>query len=385
MITASTRSAPLGLYIHWPYCARICPYCDFNVYKAKGADSVALADALIADMARWRAVTGPRPLTSVHFGGGTPSLMPPRDIARILETADRLWGLEPHAELGLEANPAERARLADIVSAGINRLSVGVQSLDDAALARLGRDHDARAGLEALEIARSLVARVSADLIYAREGQSLADWEGELSRVLALGIDHLSAYQLTIEEGTAFARQVKRGTLVPPPDDLAADMFTLTQTLTQGAGLEAYEISNHARGDAHRSRHNRLYWTGGDWIGIGPGAHGRIGSHAAGGRIAHAAPMRPADYIADARQPLTSLERLSALQEAQERVLMGLRITEGLDRSQLRSLTGYDIDARSGDTLLADGLIVMDEAGVRLTPPGKLFADHVANALAPED
>lgn len=376
--------APLGLYIHWPYCVRICPYCDFNVYKAKGADSRALADALVADMARWRAVTGPRRLTSVHFGGGTPSLMEAGDIARVLETAEALWGLEAEAELGLEANPAERARLADIVSAGINRLSVGVQSLDDAALARLGRDHDARAGLDALEIARSLVARVSADLIYARHGQSLAGWEAELSAVLALGLDHVSAYQLTIEDGTAFARQARRGTLVPPPEDLAADMFDLTQALTSAAGLQAYEISNHARGPDHRSRHNRLYWTGGDWIGIGPGAHGRIGRHASGGRIAHAAPLRPADYIASSQRPLADLQRLSALEEAQERVLMGLRITEGLDRVQLQALTGHDIDDRAAQDLLADGLIELNEAGVRLTAQGRLYADRVASMLAPD-
>ncbi|WP_429912770.1 radical SAM family heme chaperone HemW [Glycocaulis sp.] len=374
---------PLGLYIHWPYCVRICPYCDFNVYKAKGADSAALVDALITDMARWRAVTGPRTLTSVHFGGGTPSLMEAGDIARVLETAETLWGFESDPELGLEANPAERARLNDIVAAGINRLSVGVQSLDDAALARLGRDHDARAGLEALEIARSLVGRVSADLIYARHGQSLADWEGELSAILALGVDHLSAYQLTIEEGTAFARQVKRGALVPPEEELAADMFELTQGLTAAAGLEPYEISNHARGEDHRSRHNRLYWTGGDWIGIGPGAHGRIGSHAGGGRIAHGAPLRPADYIAASREPLAHLERLSALEEAQERVLMGLRIVEGLDRTRLKTLTGLDIDEEAAASLLDDGLIAMDASGVRLTAQGRLYADRVANMLAP--
>jgi len=377
--------APLGLYIHWPYCARICPYCDFNVYKAKGADSAALVDALLADMARWRQMTGPRPLASIHFGGGTPSLMAPRDIARVLEMADRLWGLEAQAELGLEANPAERVRLGDIVSAGINRLSVGVQSLDDAALARLGRDHDARAGLEALDIARSLVARVSADLIYAREGQSLEEWEAELSTILALGLDHVSAYQLTIEDGTAFARQVKRGTLVPPPEDLAADMFCLTQELTQAAGLEAYEISNHARGRDHHSRHNRLYWTGADWIGIGPGAHGRIGSHSGGGRIAHAAPLRPADYIAGSQQPIIAApERLSALEEAQERVLMGLRITEGLDRTQLFALTGRDVEMSAANGFSADGLVELHPARVRLTRAGKLFADRIANELAPE-
>lgn len=373
----------LGLYIHWPYCARICPYCDFNVYKAKGADTAPLTDALLADMARWRQVTGPRTLTSVHFGGGTPSLMAPGDIARVLETADSLWGLEPDAELGLEANPAEHARLGNIVRAGINRLSVGLQSLDDAALARLGRDHDARTGLHALDIARALVARVSADLIYARDGQSRGDWEAELSTVLAMGLDHVSAYQLTIEPGTAFERQVERGTLVPPQDDLAADMFELTQGLTRAAGLEAYEISNHARGEAHRSRHNRLYWTGGDWIGIGPGAHGRIGSHARGGRIASAAPLRPADYIAAMAGPPAPASHLTALEEAQERVLMGLRITEGLDRAALRALTGLDIDMTAADALAGQGLITLDPDRVQITPAGRLFADRIASELAP--
>ncbi|MGP1276479.1 MAG: radical SAM family heme chaperone HemW [Caulobacterales bacterium] len=377
--------APLGLYVHWPYCARICPYCDFNVYKARGADTQALTDALLADLERWRGITGPRPLASIHFGGGTPSLMPPREIAQVIETANRLWGLEDGAELGLEVNPAERNRLGDIVAAGINRLSVGVQALDDLALARLGRDHDARAGLDALEMARALTNRVSADLIYAREGQSLGDWQRELESLLPLGLDHISAYQLTIEDGTAFARQVRRGTLIPPEEGLAADLFTLTQVLTGAAGMEAYEISNHARGSANRSCHNSLYWTGGDWIGIGPGAHGRLGNHSGGGRIASAAPLRPADYIASAGQAEPEAERLTGLEEAQERVLMGMRIKEGLDRARLRALTGYDIDVSKADELAAQGLITLDEGHVRLNPTGRLYADRIANALAPGD
>lgn len=207
---------PLGLYIHWPYCARICPYCDFNVYKAGREEAGPLYEALLADLALWRDLTGPRPLASIHFGGGTPSLMAPQHIEGLIGAAERLFGLEPDAEIGLEANPAELARFGDIARAGVGRLSIGMQALDDGALKRLGRDHDVALALNAFDSARNLFARVSADLIYAREGQGPADWKAELSAMLARAPDHLSLYQLTIEPGTAFDRQLARGTLRPP-------------------------------------------------------------------------------------------------------------------------------------------------------------------------
>ncbi|MGY6532615.1 radical SAM family heme chaperone HemW [Glycocaulis sp.] len=375
---------PLGLYIHWPYCARICPYCDFNVYKAGRNETGPLYEALLADLALWRDLTGPRPLASIHFGGGTPSLMAPQHIEGLIGAAEQLFGLEPDAEIGLEANPAELAHFGDIARAGVGRLSIGMQALDDGALKRLGRDHDAALALNAFDTARDLFARVSADLIYAREGQGPADWKAELSAMLSRAPDHLSLYQLTIEPGTAFDRQMARGTLRPPGEEDAAEMFETTQELTQAAGLEAYEISNHARGEAHRSRHNRLYWTGGDWIGIGPGAHGRLGSHVTGGRRASAAPLRPADYGEAVKAGrLAWAEPLGALEEAQERILMGLRISEGLDRTTLKAATGHDIDEDAARQHAGAGFITLDEARVALTASGRIYADRIAMDLAP--
>lgn len=375
---------PLGLYLHWPYCARICPYCDFNVYRARGRDTAPLLDAMLADLERWRERTGPRRLASVHFGGGTPSLMQPVQIEAVLEAADRLFGFEAGAEIGLEANPAEADRFAGIRSAGVERLSLGVQALDDAALKALGRDHDAAQGLAALETAQSLFVRVSIDLIYAREGQSLTGWDAELSRVLDLGLDHLSLYQLTIEAGTAFGRQAERGALRPPAEDLAADLYQLTQTRTGAAGLGAYEVSNHARTADARSMHNMLYWTGGDWIGIGPGAHSRLGAAATGGRLAGTAVNRPDLYAQGAATgEAQTFETLSALEEAQERVLMGLRVIEGLDRAALRAATGLDIAMGETERFAQDGLIALAPDRVRLTPAGRLYADRIAMALAP--
>lgn len=374
---------PLGLYVHWPYCARICPYCDFNVYRARGRDDGPLVRAMLDDLGAWRRRTGPRALTSLHFGGGTPSLMPPAAIAAVIETADQLFGFEPHAEIGLEANPNEAGRLDDIARAGVRRVSLGVQALDDASLAALGRDHDAAGALAALETARGLFARVSIDMIYARENQTLKDWQVELGQVLGMGLDHLSLYQLTIEPGTAFARKFARGALVPPPTDAAADMFETTQAMTAAAGLDAYEVSNHARA-GHRSRHNALYWTGADWIGIGPGAHSRLGAHGRGGRLAGAARMRPDDYIAGVAQgEAHALTTLDALEEAQERVLMGLRIAEGLDRLALRAATGMDVDAKAAEGLAADELVTLTADRVALTATGRLYADRIAMELAP--
>ncbi|MCH8489354.1 MAG: radical SAM family heme chaperone HemW [Oceanicaulis sp.] len=381
----SPAPVKLGLYIHWPYCARICPYCDFNVYKAAGADSGALTDALLADLDHWRARTGPRPLASIHFGGGTPSLMTPAQIEAVLTRAEALWGIAPGAEIGLEANPKEAASFAGLAGAGINRLSLGVQALDDASLARLGRDHDAKGALLALEAAQALFERLSIDLIYAREGQSPDSWAAELSRVLAMGLDHLSLYQLTIEPGTAFARQAERGRLTPPGDDDAADMYALTQDLTTAAGLPAYEISNHARTREDHSVHNRLYWEGADWIAIGPGGHGRLGSHATGGRLATEAALKPADYIARAASGAAhDVETLSARDEAVERVLMGMRLVEeGLDLDALKSLTGFDVDSDGLALALSRGQVRRDGPRLILTPQGRIFADAVAGALAP--
>ncbi|WP_421789519.1 radical SAM family heme chaperone HemW [Hyphobacterium sp.] len=374
---------PLGLYVHWPYCARICPYCDFNVYKSRGADDT-LFEAILDDLRGWAHRTPNRQLVSLHLGGGTPSLMKADQIARLIDTAGDLFGFVEGAEIGLEANPNDHDRFFDYETAGINRLSLGVQSFQDKALTSLGRDHDGAAARAALEIARNTFASVSIDLIYAREGQSPPDWEKELNTALALGLDHLSLYQLTIEPGTAFAKRAERGDLVPPGETNAEQMYRITQALCAEAGLEAYEISNHGR-KGHHSRHNRLYWEGGDWIGIGPGAHGRIGSHTSGGRVSSAAELRPSDYC---QHVLTlgiggSAETLSPLDEARERILMGIRISDGLKLSHLEALTGCNIDETQAAGFINEGWLVREGEQIRLTGDGRLLADGIANALCP--
>lgn len=376
----------LGLYIHWPFCARICPYCDFNVYKAANGDPDALVAAMLVDLEAWRARTGPRALSSVHFGGGTPSLMAPHAIARILERADTLFGFEPGAEIGLEANPNEADRFEGLAAAGIARLSLGVQALDDVSLKALGRDHDAETGLRAFASARAHFDRVSFDLIYAREHQSPAAWEAELARALALQPDHVSAYQLTIEPGTAFEKRRARGDLTTPPDDDAAAMFEITQDLTQGAGLPAYEVSNHARSRADQSVHNRLYWEGADWIGIGPGAHSRLGRSDREGRVGAEAARRPADYIAAAAGGRAQLfEALSPRDDAVERTLMGVRLVgDGFDPERIKALTGVAPDANSAARLISQGVLAEEGGHWRLTRRGRIYADHVAQALAPD-
>lgn len=370
-----------GVYAHWPYCTRICPYCDFNVYAAKSRDVAPLLAALRRDLEIWRDWSGPRAVDSVFFGGGTPSLIPPREIAGLIEHVDRLWGLAPNAEISLEANPHERGRFTDFAAAGVGRLSLGVQSLNDATLRFLGRDHDAAAAMAAVEAARGLFASLSIDLIYALPGQTPADWRAELDAALALAPDHLSPYELSIEPGAAFAYAVRRGDWTPADEDAAADLYELTQAMCDAAGLPAYEISNHARALEHQSRHNRIYWASGDWAGVGPGAHGRL--TLTGRRLAVEAERRPADYVArverGARPPI---EDLSALDVARERVAMGLRVVEGIAADALADL-GLAADAAKREELTQLGLIEPTSDRIALTLRGRLTADAVAAALAP--
>jgi oxygen-independent coproporphyrinogen-3 oxidase len=384
MTSPTTPTDRLGLYIHWPYCARICPYCDFNVYKAANGDPDGMLAAMLKDLEQWRDRLGPRDLVSVHFGGGTPSLMAPKAIEAILAKADSLFGLAQAAEIGLEANPAERERLPDLAKAGINRLSLGVQALDDASLKALGRDHDAAAALDAIAVAQEHFDRVSFDVIYAREGQSPKDWAAELDRALGFGSGHLSLYQLTIEPGTAFEKKRDRGDLVPPEENVAAEMFEITQDLTAKAGLPAYEVSNHARTREDQSVHNRLYWEGADWIGIGPGAHSRIGRTATGGRQAATAVSRPVDYIEHvAREGAHTFEPLSVVEEAVERVMMGVRLVEdGLDPAAIGDPDQISKFLPQVQPLSDQGLVTRDDERIRLTYRGRLFADYVAQQLA---
>jgi putative oxygen-independent coproporphyrinogen III oxidase len=371
----------LAIYVHWPYCAAICPYCDFNVYRARGGDTAPLLDAILADLKQWRAQTGPRLITSIFFGGGTPSLMDPRDVGAIIDTCSALWGVEDGVEIALEANPTdgEAAKFADLRAAGIERLSLGVQSLDDVSLKFLGRFHSAEEARNTARLARAIFPRLSLDLIYARPGQTLVDWERELGAALALGADHMSPYQLTIEAGTAFDRAVRRGTMILPDTDLAADFFTLTQDILEGAGFDAYEVSNHAKGYPNRSRHNLVYWQSQDWIGVGPGAHGRIGWD--NGRRATKAALRPDDYVAHVTSDGHALiedEVLDPDAIRDEFWLMGLRMKDG---AAIAQAPGAGLDQSQLQTMTDAGLVWQTAGKIGLTPSGAIVGNRVIGAL----
>ncbi|MEZ6012768.1 MAG: radical SAM family heme chaperone HemW [Hyphomonas sp.] len=376
-----------GLYVHWPYCTRICPYCDFNVYAAKDRDPALLVDAICADIRAHRSrMPEHGALDSVYFGGGTPSLLAPADVQRILDTADDVFGVKPGAEVTLEANPNDvmRADLAGLRSAGIDRLSVGVQSLRDTALAFLGRDHDAAGAKASVARAMRVFRSVSVDLIYARPGQSLDDWKLELEDVLGLGMPHLSLYELTIKEGTPFGLAVGRGQIAPMPDDDQADLFELTQDILDMAGLPAYEVSNHAISPAHQSVHNMIYWQGGDWIGAGPGAHGRVTVN--GHRYAYEAQRRPEVYMANV-QALGSgwgdAQRLDRTGITQELLAMGLRPASGIDIARIEAVAGRPVPRDKIAVFAEQGWVNFDGATLSLTPAGRLLADALTAQLVP--
>jgi putative oxygen-independent coproporphyrinogen III oxidase len=371
-------SRVLGVYVHWPYCARICPYCDFNVVRERGrtAEKAALGAAILADLAAQRALTGPRELVSIFFGGGTPSLMEPELAGAIIAACKDLWGDAGALEITLEANPtdAEAGRFAAFAAAGVNRLSLGLQSLDDMALTGLGRNHDAAEGRRAAATAARLFPRLSVDLIYARPGQTTAAWAAELAQAVDLGAEHISPYQLTIEAGTAFDRAARRGALVPPGEDLGAALYETTQAVLETAGFEAYEVSNHARGAAARSRHNLVYWRGEDYVGVGPGAHGRL--TLAGRRVATVAPRGIDAYT---RLAGSEHEPLSARDAALERLLMGLRTVEGVALAQLAPLA---IPPTTIANLAEAGLIVAAAGRLIVTATGRPVLDRVTATLA---
>ena len=374
----------LGVYIHWPYCARICPYCDFNVFKAReeSDEPVALARAIVADLEAQAQITGPRELASIFLGGGTPSLMDPAWAGEMISAARRLWAPAADLEVTLEANPtdAEAQRFAAFAEAGVNRLSLGLQSLDDDALRFLGRNHDATTAIRAAGAARRSFPRLSIDMIYARPGQTPADWAGELRAAIDLGAEHVSPYQLTIEAGTAFDRAVRRGQFAPPDDELGAALFDTTQRVLEAAGFDAYEVSNHARGEAARSRHNLIYWQGHDYAGAGPGAHGRIS--VGGVREATHAASKPADYIARVAETglgFADREELDAREAAQERLLSGLRITEGVPLADVAALA---IAPQNIADLVSLGLLADDPDRLRATRAGRLVLDRLTTELA---
>jgi putative oxygen-independent coproporphyrinogen III oxidase len=377
-----------ALYIHWPFCAKKCPYCDFNSHVRDGVDIAAWQAALIADMRAEAQLAGADVLTSIFFGGGTPSLMPPALVAALLAEAERLWGFAPEIEVTLEANPSsvEAANFAVLASAGINRVSLGVQSLDDTELRFLGRLHGVKEALEALETAQTHFKRVSFDLIYALPGHTPELWHDRLTRALGFGTGHLSLYQLTIEPGTRFASDVRRGRLVPLDNDDAAQLFDITQELSLAAGMPAYETSNHARA-GEESRHNLVYWRYQDYAGIGPGAHGRRGGIAT---VRHKKPENFLAAVAHQGDGIAEARALAVPEQAAEALLMGLRLTEGVDLAALSSRFGLSraglIEDAALARLIALGLMWQEGARIGVAPPGRgvldaLLAEVVADTL----
>ncbi len=367
----------ISLYVHWPYCSRICPYCDFNVTRDRGqASQRNLFDAILTDLKTQASGLRDRQLASIFFGGGTPSLLPPAWVAELIETARSLFQASPDPiEITLEANPtdAEISRYEGFRQAGINRLSLGVQSLDDTALRFLGRNHSAAEAVRGIETAQKVFGRVSLDLIYALPGQTAAGWDAELRTAADLGIEHISPYQLTIEPATAFGRAVQRKLWSPPADDLAESFYFQTQETLEALGFEAYEVSNHARGKAARSAHNVHVWEGVDYIGIGPGAHGRVtrdGSRHATTALSDlkAYTMRVAETGIGC-----DVEPLSTLESEEEAAMLGLRLSEGLDLSRVPSL---DLRSKAAH-LIEGGFMALAGDRLRATPKGRVVLDRL--------
>lgn len=386
----STRDPGFGVYIHWPFCAQKCPYCDFNSHvRHKGWDEPRLLAAYRRELDHVAGIVGRGAVvSSIFFGGGTPSLMQPSTVAGLIDHVAGLWSVAPQAEITLEANPGsvEADRFAGYRAAGVNRVSLGVQSLNDAELRRLGRIHSAEEAKAALAIARKAFERYSFDLIYARPGQSLDAWREELALALAMAGDHLSLYQLTIEPDTPFAALHKSGKLVTPEPEAARALYDLTQETMEAAGLPAYEISNHAR-KGEESQHNMLYWRYGAYAGIGAGAHGRLVRHDDKVRIATRTERNPEawlDAVETQGHGMIEQARLSSAEEADEMLLMGLRISEGLDLVRLTQQTGLEIGARAIAALEADGLVSLRQREARLavTREGRLVLDWVVSRLS---
>ena len=410
----------VSLYVHWPYCSRICPYCDFNVTRDRGqASQRTLFDAILTDLKSQAAMIGRRKLASVFFGGGTPSLLPPEWVAELIATARGLFDDGGEIEITLEANPtdAEIGRYEGFRRAGINRLSLGVQSLDDAALRFLGRNHSATDAIRGIETAQKVFGRVSLDLIYALPDQSPAAWEAELKAAFALGVEHISPYHLTIEPATAFGRAVRRKQWAPPQDDLAEAFYFQTQETLEALGFEAYEVSNHANAYAARSAHNVLIWEGVDYIGIGPGAHGRLSlpsplSRGGGDRLRsgegsttqpvpadvalHPNPLSASgekgltrhattalsdlkDYTARVAETGTGhdIEAMSPLEAEEEATMLGLRLSDGL---YLKRTPLLDLATRAAP-LVADGLMALENNRLRATPKGRVLLDRLLMEL----
>ncbi|SOE17945.1 anaerobic coproporphyrinogen III oxidase [Hoeflea halophila] len=381
-----TGKPGFGIYLHWPFCAAKCPYCDFNSHvRHAGIDQQAYVSAFQQEIAAMRLLSGPQVVTSIFFGGGTPSLMSPDTVGAILDAVRAAWVVPEGIEITLEANPSsvEAGRFRGYRQAGVNRVSMGVQALNDADLKRLGRLHDRAEALKAIGLARDIFPRMSFDLIYARPDQTADAWASELEEAISLAADHLSLYQLTIEEGTPFYGLHKAGKLIVPDGELSAELYELTRQVCERHGLPAYEVSNHARPGAE-SRHNLTYWRYGDYAGIGPGAHGRLSTKA--GKIATATERTPEQWlklVAENGHGMIETSELSATEQADELLLMGLRLREGIDLKRWRALSGRDLDRDRTDFLIHHGMIEqMGTDRIRCTPAGMLVLDAVVADLA---
>lgn len=379
------RAGGFGLYVHWPFCAAKCPYCDFNSHVVERVDQARWTKALCAEIARLAEELPNRHLGSIFFGGGTPSLMLPETVDAVIRAARQGWGFANDIEISLEANPTsvEKERFRGYAEAGVNRLSMGIQALNDQDLRRLGRLHSVAEARAAFDVARDCFGRVSFDLIYARQGQSIEAWRSELREALSMAVDHLSLYQLTIEPGTAFGARAEAGKLRDlPDDDLAADMYLETQEVCAAAGMSGYEISNHAAAGSE-SRHNLVYWRQGDWAAVGPGAHGRITlPHGRMATEAHRAPGAWLDAVE--RNGTGELPRalLPLEDQAVEYLLMVMRLAEGLDEARYERLAGRPLDANALIRLEEWGVVGRGDGRLWASPAGRPVLNAILRELA---
>ena len=382
--TTDNKDNDLALYVHWPWCKAKCPYCDFNSkVPTQTPDHAQWTNAYVSEMKYFYELVGKRPISSIFFGGGTPSTMAAETVGRIIETASDLWGLQDNVEITIEANPTsvEVAALKDFAKAGVNRVSIGVQSLNDENLKFLGREHSGRDAVHALETAASIFPRFNFDLIYALPGQSVGEWQNELLKAITLGADHMSLYQLSIEPGTAFFKQ----NVSPADEDSAATMFEITQEIMGANKMPAYEISNHAR-PGFESRHNMVYWQGGEYVGIGPGAHGRIGLRAARTALHQIAdPARWLARVATDGHGTAKTKAIETRQSIEERIMTGLRITNGIGRKGFETDFKQTLESALNPEQLAHltqlNLIEIDEAGIRATDDGRIKLNAIIERL----
>lgn len=386
-----TTPAPLSLYLHWPFCGSKCPYCDFNSHVRPVVDEPRWVKALLSSLSGWHAQHSSREIATIFWGGGTPSLVSPAAVERVLSHIQSLWPIAADCEITLEANPTthETARFNDLRAAGVNRLSVGIQSFEQADLDFLGRTYTVTEAERALGHIAETFPRFTFDMIYALPGHSLGQWQAQLERALGFAGEHLSLYQLTFEPGTRFYQALQTGRMQPLDDDTAADLYAWTLARMAEAGLPQYEISNYSRPGAE-SRHNLVYWQGGEWAGIGPGAHGRIGTN--GNRRAIANIRSPEKWLADieaGKRGVDSDRPLAPTEVGEELLLTGLRLAKGIDRAAFHSVTGYPLEQTAGPArqarLVAEGLAWSNAKGFGLTAEGLMVLDSAVQFLLDVD